>query len=674
MTDTLLRVRDLRTTFATDTGTVVAVDGVSFDVAPSQTVGLVGESGCGKSATAMSIMRLIRPPGRVEGGEVLFQGRDLLALPDSAMRAIRGNDIGMVFQEPMSSLNPVMRIGDQLIEGLVLHKKMGEKAARKRAAELLDLVHIPEPAKRLDDYAHQYSGGMRQRVMIAMALACDPALLIADEPTTALDVTVQAQILALLRELQREMGMSVLIITHDLGVVAETCDVVNVMYAGRVVERGVWTDLHAHPGHPYTAGLLGSVPSGESSSERLSVIPGDVPDPRNWPVGCRFAPRCHARHDRCEEYPPVVRFGDQEVACWLHVEGAPRIDVRPVKPEPAETAPVKGEEGAALLSLQGIEVHIPIRRGLLRRQVGAVHAVDGVDLEVRRGETVGLVGESGSGKSTLARAALRLQPITAGRIWFDGTDITDMTPGRLRPLRPRMQMVFQDPVSSLNPRLRVGSIVGEALAVHGVTDAKERAERVQATLAKVGLRPDHISRYPHEFSGGQRQRIGIARAVALNPDLIVADEPVSALDVSVQAQVLNLLADLRDELGMSYLFIAHNLSVVQHISDRVAVMYLGRIMEVAPTAQLYAEPQHPYTWALLSAVPDPDPAVPIAPVVLQGDVPSPINPPTGCRFRTRCPLARAKGTVDGICAEQEPDPTPAGDGRLVACHFPGERP
>jgi peptide/nickel transport system ATP-binding protein len=673
MSEPLLQVQDLRTTFQTDTGTIIAVDGVSFEIGASQTVGLVGESGCGKSVTAMSIMGLVRPPGSVDGGTVRFKGRDLRNLPESEMRRVRGNEISMVFQEPMSSLNPVLKIGEQLAEGLMLHRGLSARAARARAVELLDLVHMAEPAKRLDDYPHQYSGGMRQRIMIAMALACDPVLLIADEPTTALDVTVQAQILALLRELKRELGMSVLIITHDLGVVAETCDAVNVMYAGRIVERGTWPDMFDHPTHPYTAGLLASVPSGETSSERLTVIPGDVPDPRDWPNGCRFAPRCHARHDRCEEYPPLFQIGHQEAACWLHAEGAPSISVRPPEAVASE-ARVKEEEGSTLLRLEGIETHIPIRRGLLRRQVGTIRAVDGVDLEVRRGETVGLVGESGSGKSTLARNALRLQPTTAGRIVFDGQDITDLGQRQLRGLRPRMQMVFQDPVSSLNPRLRVGSIIGEALTVHGITDRRERREKVAQVLDRVGLRPDHVSRYPHEFSGGQRQRIGIARAVALNPDLIVADEPVSALDVSVQAQVLNLLADLRDELGMSYLFIAHNLSVVRHISDRVAVMYLGRIVEVGPTADLYDSPLHPYTWALLSAVPEPDPGIPISPVLLQGDVPSPIDPPSGCRFRTRCPLARAKGTVDGICAEVDPPLAPAGEDRLVACHFPGERP
>jgi len=675
MTEPLLQVRNLSTTFSTDLGDVVAVDHVSFDVGASQTVGLVGESGCGKSATAMSIMRLVREPGRISGGQVLFRGQDLVSLPEAEMRKVRGRDISMIFQEPMTSLNPVLKIGDQLTEGLILHQKLKPRAALKRAIELLDLVRIPSPDKRTDDYPHQFSGGMRQRVMIAMALACNPSLLIADEPTTALDVTVQAQILSLLKDLQRDLGMSVLIITHDLGVVAETCDRVNVMYASRIVERGAWPDLFTTPAHPYTAGLLASVPSTEKDVDRLGVIPGEVPDPLHWPAGCRFASRCHARFDKCDVQPPMVRVGSQEAACWLHAPGVARVEIRPPAMPPIEVAArAASDREAPLMELKGIKTHIPVRRGLLRREVARIKAVDGVDLEIRRGETVGLVGESGSGKSTLARNALRLQPLTEGTICFDGQEISSMPLRSLRRLRPRMQMVFQDPVASLNPRSRVSTIVGEALTVHGVRDRAERDAKVADALRRVGLRPEFATRYPHEFSGGQRQRIGIARAVALNPSLIVADEPVSALDVSVQSQVLNLLADLRDASGMSYLFIAHNLSVVRHLSDRVAVMYLGRIVESGPTEHLYANPQHPYTWALLSAIPDPDPAAVRSPVLLEGDMPSPVDPPSGCPFRTRCPLARAKGTVDGICANEVPPITSAADDHTVACHFPGERP
>ncbi|MEO8829764.1 ABC transporter ATP-binding protein [Lapillicoccus sp.] len=671
----LLEVDNLRTTFQTDLGEVVAVDDVSFSVEAGSTIGLVGESGCGKSTVAMSILRLIRDPGRVAGGEIRFNGQDLARLPEVELRKVRGGSIGMVFQEPMSSLNPVLKIGDQIAESLRLHRGISRQQARTRAMELLDLVRIPEASSRLNDYPHQFSGGMLQRVMIAISLACDPKLLIADEPTTALDVTVQAQILELIRDLQGELGMAVLLITHDLGVIAATCDDVNVMYAGKIVERGAWHDLYAHPAHPYTAGLLRAMPgSGRRTTARLGVIPGEVPDPLDWPTGCRFADRCHARFEKCDQQPPLFEVGGQTAACWLHSPhcGGLAAVTPPALPKPiGDVAPVP-EAGEALLTLEGVEIHIPVRRGLLRRQVGAIRAVDGVDLTVYRGETLGLVGESGSGKSTLARGALRLQEITAGRIRFGDTDITTLSASKLRPMRPKMQMVFQDPVSSLNPRMRVGDIIGEALTVHGTPDGRSRRDVVGDVLKRVGLRPEYMTRFPHEFSGGQRQRIGIARALVLNPDLIVADEPVSALDVSVQSQVLNLMADLRDEFAMTYLFIAHNLSVVRHVSDRVAVMYLGRIVEVARTEELFDRPAHPYTRALLSAVPDPDPAAKHDVQSLPGDIPSPMNPPSGCRFHTRCPLAKAKGTADGICAEQEPPVVTLADGHTAACHFAGE--
>ncbi len=670
----LLRVRGLRTEFPTDAGDVVAVDGVDFDVHLGQTIGLVGESGCGKSATALSIMGLIERPGRVTAGTVEFEGSDLVGLDRSAMRSVRGKSIGMIFQEPMSSLNPVMRIGDQIAESVMLHNGLGKAQARQRAIEMLDLVRIPDAQRRVDDYPHSLSGGMRQRVMIAMSLACSPQLLIADEPTTALDVTVQWQILELLQDLQTELGMAILLITHDLGIVARSCDEVAVMYGGRIIEQGSWEALYRSPQHPYTEGLLTSIPQNvDARAARLGVIPGDVPNPTEWGAGCRFAPRCRYRFDKCEESPPLFELGAQRAACWLTEDGP-----RPSSPHlPVDTSEegrhvTAAQDGSPLVEVKNLKVHLPVRRGVLRRVVATVKAVDGVDLEVYAGETLGLVGESGSGKSTLARAILRLGELTDGSVSFAGVDITTVSQRALRSRRPEMQMIFQDPVASLNPRLRVVDIIGEALLVHGLAKRSELRHRVEDVLRRVGLRPEHADRYPNEFSGGQRQRIGIARALVLSPRLIVADEPVSALDVSVQSQVLNLMADLRDEFGITYIFIAHNLAVVRHVSDRVAVMYLGRIVESAPTSVLFGAPRHPYTRALLSAIPDPDPAVVGETEPLPGDIPSPLDPPSGCTFRTRCPLARQKGTQDGLCADVTPPIVTYNHGHQVACHFAEE--
>jgi peptide/nickel transport system ATP-binding protein len=670
----LLSVRGLHTNFPTDAGVVRAVDGVDLEVQERQTIGLVGESGCGKSATALSIMGLIERPGRITAGTVDFEGRNLVDLDPAAMRSIRGKSIGMIFQEPMSSLNPVMRIGDQIAESVMLHEKLSRRESRRRAIEMLDLVRIPDAARRADDYPHALSGGMRQRVMIAIALACSPRLLIADEPTTALDVTVQWQILNLLRDLQNQLGMAILLITHDLGVVARSCDGVAVMYAGRIVEQGTWETLYRSPQHPYTEGLLKSIPqNSDVRASRLGVIPGDVPNPTEWDEGCRFAPRCPYRFDKCSQYPPLFVAGAQRSACWLNEDGARQSSHQQPTDITARTvrAPIHETE-AALVDVRELKVHLPVRRGVLRRTVATVKAVDGVDLHVHEGETLGLVGESGSGKSTLARAILRLGNITGGSVTFEGEDITTMSQRLLRPRRPRMQMIFQDPAASLNPRTRVVDIIGEGLLAHHIVNRSQVRPRVQEILGRVGLRPEHADRYPNEFSGGQRQRIGIARALALSPRLIVADEPVSALDVSVQSQVLNLMADLRDEFGITYVFIAHNLAVVRHVSDRVAVMYLGRIVESAPTEQLYQTPRHPYTQALLSAIPDPDPSVARETEALEGDVPSPIDPPSGCSFRTRCRLARAKGTQNGLCADVTPPTRVFEGGHEAACHFAEE--
>jgi peptide/nickel transport system ATP-binding protein len=668
----LLCVEELTTQFHTLDGIVRAVDGVSFTIPRGSTMGLVGESGCGKSVTALSIMGLVDRPGRVTAGRILFAGQDLLQLPAEEMREVRGSQVSMVFQEPMTSLNPVYTIGDQIAETVRHHGDVSRRVAWKRAEEMLELVRIPDAGRRANDYPHQMSGGMRQRVMIAIALCCSPQLLIADEPTTALDVTIQAQILDLLRDLQRELRMSVLLITHDLAVVADMCEDVAVMYAGQVVEQATARDLFRSPQHPYTEGLLESVPKlGMTQERRLGVIRGIVPSPLRWPHGCRFAARCDHRFDRCAEPPALFDAGVQRSRCWL-CESGPRESRRgalvTVAHAPAAPRAANGAE-SVLLRVEALTKHFPLRYGLLRRVAGHVRAVDGVDLVIHRGETLGLVGESGCGKTTLGRTILRLVEPSSGRIEFDGRDLTALPRRALKPLRAQMQMIFQDPIGSLNPRMSVGDIVGEGLLVHGMGSRSRRQQVVRDTLERVGLRPEHVNRYPHEFSGGQRQRIGIARSLALSPRLIVADEPVSALDVSIQSQILNLLVELKRELDLTYLFVAHNLAVVAYISDRVAVMYLGRIVEVAPSASLYQRPLHPYTESLLSAIPDVDPLRRRQRIELVGDVPSPINPPSGCRFRTRCPMARARGTQDGICAEVEPPLAEAVPGRWSACHF-----
>jgi peptide/nickel transport system ATP-binding protein len=668
----LLRVEDLTTRFYTLDGVVNAVDGVSFGIPEASTMGLVGESGCGKSVTALSILRLIDYPGRVAGGRVLFRGQDLLQLLPEEIRQVRGREISMVFQEPMTSLNPVYTVGDQIAETIQHHQGVSRRAAWKRAVEILGRVRIADAARRVDEYPHQMSGGMRQRVMIAIALCCDPRLLIADEPTTALDVTIQAQILDLLRDLQRELRMSVLLITHDLGVVADMCEEVAVMYAGQIVEQGSARDLFRSPQHPYTEGLLKSVPKlGMTQEQKLGVIRGIVPSPLAWPAGCRFAARCDYRYDRCAEAPELFTAGAQRSRCWL-CEPGPREDRSGAFISAVRHAEAAPPDGRVLLRVERVTKHFPVRSGLLRRVVGQVKAVDGVDLEVRRGETLGLVGESGCGKTTLGRTILRLTEPTSGRVEFDGCDLTGLPRRALKPLRARMQIIFQDPIESLNPRMSVGDIVGEGLLVHGMGSRRQREKVVRETLERVGLRPEHVNRYPHEFSGGQRQRIGIARSLALAPSLVVADEPVSALDVSIQSQVLNLLVELKREFNLTYVFVAHNLAVVAYISDRVAVMYLGRIVELAGSTELYAHPLHPYTQSLLSAIPDVDPARRRHRIELVGDVPSPLNPPSGCHFRTRCPLARARGTQDGICSEVDPPLVEALPGRWSACHFAAE--
>ena len=576
----------------------------------------------------------------------------------------------MIFQDPMTSLNPVYTVGWQLAETIKLHNDLTKKECLQRAEEMLRQVGIPSPRERLASYPHELSGGMRQRVMIAMAVVNSPKVLIADEPTTALDVTTQAQILELIRGLRADHGSAIVFITHDLGVVAELCDEVAVMYAGRVVERASVDEIFSNPQHPYTWGLLGSLPARNLDNERLFSIPGSPPSLLRPPPGCRFAPRCDHRMTVCTVDPPPPL---ETTATHAH---AGRLSPGPGHEEPRCR---RGERhasgggamtGDVLLRVTDLRKHFPVREGLIfRRETGALKAVDGVSFEIRQGETLGLVGESGCGKSTVARCVVRLLDATSGRIEFQGEDITDSKGSAMRRLRRDLMMIFQDPLSSLNPRMRVGQIVSEPLDIHTNQTNKARASRVNELLEMVGLSAEHANRFPHEFSGGQRQRIGIARALALEPKLIVCDEPVSALDVSVQAQILNLLEDLQREFDLTYLFIAHDLDVVRRVSDHVQVMYLGQVVEEGPAADLYARPIHPYTAALLSARPEASPAAARAKsrILLEGDVPSPLDPPDGCRFHSRCPRAQS------VCAVTDPDPTEVGAGRRFRCHYPIDR-
>jgi oligopeptide/dipeptide ABC transporter ATP-binding protein len=570
----LLAVNDLRVRFSSDAGATDAVDGVSFQLERGETLALVGESGSGKSVTALCVMRLLpRPAGRLASGRILFEGKDLALRSEAEMRQVRGTEIGMVFQEPMTSLNPVLTVGAQVSERLRVHAGLGRRQAARRAVEMLDRVRIPEPGRRAANYPHQMSGGMRQRVMIAMALACRPKLLIADEPTTALDVTIQAQILDLMRNLQAEFGMAILFITHDLGVVAEMADRVVVMYRGRAVEQAAVRSLFANPRVPYTQALLRSIP---------------------------------------------------------------RIDLA------AATRPaLAGDPADYLLEVRHLRKHFTAQSRLPFGRASTVKAVDDVSFAIRAGEVLGLVGESGSGKTTVGRSVLRLLEPTSGQVLFEGVDITQVSAPEMRRRRKDMQIIFQDPYASLNPRMTVSAIIGQALDIHHLAVGRERAAKIVDLLERVGLSAAHLERYPHEFSGGQRQRIGIARALGVGPRFIIADEPVSALDVTIQAQVIDLLQDLQHEFRLALLFISHDLGVVECISDRVMVMYLGRVMEIAPSGELYRDPRHPYTQALLSAIPVPDPTIRRARLPLEGDIPSPRNPPSGCVFRTRCPAATA---------------------------------
>ena len=667
MADPILSVRGLNVTFAGTGSPVPAVRGVDFDVWPNEVLGIVGESGSGKSVTALALSGLLPPNARIAGSVRLGQV-EVTKADRETLRKMRGRDVGMIFQDPTTSLNPVLPIGRQVIEGQVSHGRVAAAGARSRAVELLCEVDIPDPQGRVVQFPHQFSGGMRQRAVIAMAMSGHPQLIIADEPTTALDVTVQAQVLSVLARRQAETGAAVILITHDLGVIAEMAHRVVVMYAGRIVETGTVEDIFKRPRHPYTMALLQSLPRIDGSESRLVPIPGQPPVPAQLPPGCPFHPRCAVSRgrERCTaEEPALLDAGPgQRSACHFVDEIARGAAAQAV----AAAGPRAKPAGDALLTVDDLHVHFAIRAGVLRRRVGWVRAVNGVSLTVRAGETIGLVGESGCGKTTTGRAIMGLIPASSGRISFAGQDITNLARNDLRRVRRHMQYVFQDPYASLNPSLTAGEIVAEPLRIHGIYDEMGGDAHVSALFEKVGLSRSQMNRYPREFSGGQKQRIGIARALALQPRLLILDEPVAALDVSIQAQIINLLQDLQRDLGLAYLFIAHDLSVVRHISDRVAVMYLGRIVEEGTAATVFRSPNHPYTQSLLSAVPVPDPHARSVRgrIVLQGEVPNPARPPSGCTFHPRCFRASERCSAEVPAFEIH-----AGQETRCACHHAG---
>ncbi len=645
----LLEISDLRTWFRTDGEPARAVDGVSLSIRPGETYALVGESGSGKSVTALSVMQLLpRGIGYIEGGSIRYGGRELTGSSNEQMRHIRGNEISMIFQEPMTALNPVFTVGQQISEVFRLHQGMVRKEALARSVEMLDMVGIPDPKARIDNYPHELSGGMQQRVMIAMALACKPKLLIADEPTTALDVTIQSQILTLMRELKEKTGTAILLITHDMGVVRENADRVGVMYGGKLVEEAPVDILFDKPAHPYTELLMRALPARTDRNERLDTIKGMVPKATHQLAGCRFENRCPLHIEVCKSTPPAtLAVGNSHTAaCHLFANGRQRGDIPDVNqamPEsPLDTSTVQ-------LQVSDLKMHFPLKKSFLGRHRGAVKAVDGVSLQLHKGETLALVGESGCGKTTVGKSIIHLHKPTGGTVHFKTTDIAGLGKKAMKEFRQDIQFVFQDPFSSLDPRQTIGDILMEGMKIHHIGKSrKERLDKACNLLERVGLSPDMIHRYPHEFSGGQRQRIVLARALSTDPELIICDEATSALDVSVQAQILNLLKDLQAELDLAYIFITHDLSVVKYLADRVAVMYLGRIVEEGTTEEIFETPKHPYTEALLSAAPQISTDGIVQKIVLEGDVPSPITPPKGCHFHPRCPKAKPE------CADAYP--------------------
>ena len=720
----ILRVQDLVTEVELRNVAVTVVKGVSFSVDAGETLGLVGESGSGKTMTGMSIMGLLPTGGRIRSGSIELDGKELVGSSDKEMGAVRGCEIGMVYQDPMTSLNPTMRIGEQISESVRWHRKATKSAAMDRAVEVLDLVGLPKPRERYNDYPHQLSGGLRQRVMIAMALACEPKLLIADEPTTALDVSIQAQILELLQNLKERLGMAMILITHDMGVVAGRTDRVLVMYGGKIIESAPTTEIFYETRHRYTEALLESIPRlDQTSTERLRSIPGTPPDLRKEIRGCGFFGRCGFSTARCDgEVPTLEGTSSHQWACFHPAQSrsdyrasanpgqtpsanaifasdasgpdAPQREGVVLRSKPRlidgvhqDVVAVNGGLGASeeervhsvamaregvadsapLIELVDVSKDFAVRRsGLISRHTTLLSAVSEVSLSIKKGETFGIVGESGCGKTTLGRMMVALESATSGHIDFEGRDLATLGKGELRHFRRELQMMFQDPYSSLDPRMSVGTIVREPLDIQHLGGRKLRNDRVRELLDEVGLPASSMRRHPHEFSGGQRQRIGLARALALRPKLIVADEPVSALDVSIRSQVLNLMKTLQEQHGVTYVVISHDLSVVRYLADRVGVMYLGRLVEVGTQKHVYESTAHHYTAGLLEAIPLPDPSLEHRKggVAIKGELPSPLNPPSGCRFRTRCPHA------EEICENESPPLRQLERGHFVACHFP----
>jgi oligopeptide/dipeptide ABC transporter ATP-binding protein len=759
----VLDIQNLSTHIKLTSSVVQAVGDVTMRIDAGETLGIVGESGCGKSMTGLSIMGLLPPGGSIVGGSIKLDGRELVGLKQEELRRVRGNDIAMIFQDPLTSLDPTKTIGYQVAEPVRLHRGASRAEALNRAVEALTLVGLPQPKERLDDYPHQLSGGLRQRVMIAMALANEPKLLIADEPTTALDVTIQAQILALLRDLKDRLGMAMLLITHDMGVIAGHADRVNVMYAGRVVENADVVELFNHMHHPYTQTLLASIPQlDQDANKALHAIPGLPPDLSHPPQGCRFAARCPRATDKCHVDEPSLSGPtfEHQASCWHPVDGplelvvigeggpdavstglaapdtesateaapppdqagytvdfvadAALADAATSEASAAETpAPDAGASTAAeeypaaaeavvvaaglevtadgrlevtartvevatangdgivpLLDITNLVKEYPITSGVLQRKVGSVKAVSDVSFSVPAGTTFGLVGESGCGKTTIGKMIVALERPNSGAVTLGGMDVSRLRGAELRHKRRDLQLMFQDPHSSLDPRMRVGAIIGEPLSVQHLGSKRAQRDRVFELLGEVGLPQNAVERYPHEFSGGQRQRIGLARALTLNPRLIVADEPVSALDVSIRAQVLNLMKRLQASHGLTYVVISHDLAVVKYMAERIGVMYLGKMVELGSAQDIYERAAHPYTAGLIATIPVPKPSLERAKkgAAIKGELPSPVNPPSGWRFRTRCPFAQE------ICAAEEPQLRSFGPGHVAACHFPLQTP
>ncbi len=676
--DYLLEVKDLKVNYETPEATVRAINGVSLGVERGNIYGIVGESGCGKSTLAFAIIQYLDENGYIDGGKVFYRGEDLADKSRSELQSIWGNEIAMVYQDPTASLNPSMRVGEQIAEVSRVHEGLTWKEANEKAVNMLDEVHIQDPESTADRYSHQLSGGMKQRVSIAMSLMANPDLLILDEPTTNLDVTTEAKILDMVEELKDRFNAAMLYITHDLGVVARSSDVVEVMYAGEIIERSSVKELFSRPLHPYTEGLLKCIPHPEDdeSSGRLNPIGGAVPDLTDLPEGCSFANRCPYRKKKCTEVDPglEVRGELHEASCHF----APLSEAEVTRPEMLETLPEEegelypwerseGKEGKTL-EINEVKKYFSQSTGweLSLRGSQEVKAVDGVSLDLEGGQTLGVVGESGCGKTTLARSVIGLEEITSGEIKFKSTDISTPVESRDRSVLKRIQIIFQDPRSTLNPKKKIGAAVRRPLELHGDFTSEELGEVVDSLLEAVGLDVQFKTRYPNQLSGGQKQRVAVARAFASNPSLVLSDEPTSSLDVSIQATILNLLINLQAETDVSYMFISHDLSVVRYISDYIAVMYLGNVVEVGTTEEIFSPPYHPYTEALLSAIPVPDPEVDQKQLRLKGSVPSAINPPSGCVFHTRCPRKVGK-----VCEEESPPLVGSGDHEIY-CHIPLE--